>query len=452
MNHTRQCGQFYELRDRRSVEYLERTIEDLVPVHVSIDAMAATTAPGQLTLLALANQLARVSRRISFALPVPDATVLVRTPFRGATLNEVLLTTVREIDPCGEFTVSDRPPGSCVTIGLGADVGNGFDWYLGADRAVAHLQRSAVGFTDVPGTMRGAALASCLGCAAVFRDQLGLPVMPRQLSAWNYAEGTAAAPGPESLDAVDVGRVLMVGAGAVGAALAFWLHVFGVRGDGWAVVDRDAVELHNTNRGLVFTAHHAGWPAGTAINKAKLVAPLIPGAAPYDCWYHECTDIAEQSFDVVLALANDHDARTRLTQRNSAVSLQATTGENWLSQLHRHILGRDGCIWCRTGEAKSPVFGCSIGEVTRPGGSRSDAALPFLSAASGLMLATALQQLASGELTADTANCWSWDFGSEHRMTPRPVPHNCREGCALIPSPTVRQRLTNGTRWAKLVV
>jgi hypothetical protein len=445
------CEEFYQLRDRRSVEYLGRAIGDLVPVHVAIDSATAATAPGQLALLALANQLARMSRRISFALPDAGLALLARTPFAGDTLGEALMTTVREIDPWGEFRLGDRQPGRCVSIGLGAEVVPGFDWYLGADRSIAHLSCSPAAFANSAGTMRGAALASCLGCAAVLREQLGLRVVPRTLSAWNYAEGDEAKPGPESLEVLDVGRVLMVGAGAVGAALAFWLHAFGVRGEGWAVVDRDTVELHNTNRGLVFTARNAGWPDGTPANKAVLVAPLIPGATVHERWYHECQELKERTFDVVLALANDHAVRAQLTHRNAAVALQATTGENWLSQLHRHILGRDGCIWCRTGEVKTPVFGCSTGEVEQPDGSRSDAALPFLSAASGLMLATALQRMMTGELTEDAGNCWSWDFYSAYRMTSRPATWACREGCALVPPSTVHQKLTAGTRWAALV-
>lgn len=445
------CEEFYQLRDRRSVEYLSATLGNLVPVHVEIDSVTGGTTSGQLALLALANQLARTCRNISFFLPDRSAKALARTPFNGTTLGEVLLTTVRQIDPCGDFAIRERPATPCVTIGLGSAVRRDCDWYLGADGSIAYLQRAPAAFVDVPGTLRGAALASCLGAAAVLREQLGETVVPRKLSAWNYAEGDAAAPGPASLDVVDVGRVLMVGAGAVGGALAYWLHAFGVNGEGWAVVDHDPVELHNTNRGLVFAAHHAGWPQGTAANKAQLVAHLLSGAAPYDRWYHECAELRDLKFDVVLALANDHDVRAQLTQRNAAVTLQATTSENWLSQLHRHILGRDGCVWCRTGEIKAPVFGCSTATVQQSDGSSSDAALPFLSAASGLMLATSLQRLMTGELGTDTANCWSWDFASTYRMTSSPASLSCRDGCALVPTQSLRIKLTRDTRWAHLL-
>ena len=451
MSHSVDCADFYRQRDQRSVEYVRRSIDNLLPVHVAIDRPSSLGAPGQLALLALVNQLARVSRRISFSLAVPEAAVLVRTPFAGDTLREALLATAHDIDPCGDFVISSRPSYPTIAIGLGADVGGNLDWYLGANRAVAYLQREPVAFGEAAATLRGAALSSCLGAAAVFRQQLGLPVASRILSAWTLAEGDNAALGPDSLERTDVGRVLMIGAGAVGASLAYWLNAFGVDGRDWTVVDGDAVELHNTNRGLVFIPCHAGWPTGSPLKKAKVVAPLISGSTPCDTWYHECEGLRGQTFDVVLALANDYDVRQRLTQLNVAISLQATTGENWLSQLHRHILGRDGCIWCRTGEIRPPRFGCSTTNLELPDGSRSDAALPFLSAASGLMLATALQRLAIGELGQEAANCWSWDFGSEYRMTARPAARPCRDGCSFPPSETVRRRLVRGTRWESLV-
>lgn len=447
----RDCEEFYRLRDLRSEEYLGQPIGHSTAVHVAIDAAAAANAAGQLTLLALANQLARTSRHITFAVPDPRVVVLARTPFPGSTLGAVLLATVRAIDPCGEFVLGDRPAGPCVSIGLGSEVGPEFDWYLGADHAIASLSRRPTGFSAVAGTMRGAALASCLGAAAVLREQLGLGVAPRVVSAWNYLEGAAAARGPASLEVLDIGSTLMVGAGAVGAALGYWLHAFGVSGDEWAVVDEDVVKLHNTNRGLAFTAAQAGWPDGEEQRKAAIVAALIPGSTPHARWYHDCPELRSRRFDVVLALANDHGARLQLTNKHAPIALQATTGEDWLSQLHRHVLGRDGCVWCRTGTVVSPRYGCSTAEVAHRDGSKTDAALPCLSAASGLLLASALQRLATGELTDGAANCWSWDFGSEARMASRPSVRSCREGCALVPNQRLRAQLTAGRRWAGFV-
>jgi molybdopterin/thiamine biosynthesis adenylyltransferase len=444
------CANFYELRDRRTKEYLQGDEIGIAPLHVAIDAEAADSRPGQLALLSIANQLARVHRQISFDLPDPNAPVLVPIPFEGTTLGETLLGLVTTIDPCGKFVLRRRPPRECVSIGLGQRAGSNFTWYLGANRSIARLARTPVPFASDEATLRGAGLAACLGAAAAFRAQIGRETKPRALSAWNYAEGEHAASGPEWFERLDVGRVLMVGAGAVAAALVYWLYGFGVTGE-WTIVDGDIVELHNTNRGLVFTPRHADWPQlrrDSAAKKAELLAALIPRARAFSAWYDECAPVREQ-FDLVLALANDRNVRHLIASRNAPVTLHATTGTSWLSQLHRHIPGRDDCVACRVGEVQTPVFGCSTAEITRVDGTSSDAALPFLSAASGLMLATALQRLQYGELAEGARNDWRWDFDSLFRMATSGV-RGCRESCRLLYPARLRREINAGTRWAAL--
>ncbi len=447
------CAAFYELRDLRTVEYLRSGELPQVPVHVALDAAAASCAPGQLALLALANQLSRVHRRISFAIPDARIPVLVRTPFPGATLGEVLSRTVGSIDPCGSFLVGGPMDGRRgVSIGLGEGIGPGFDWYIGGDQAVGFLSRSPIAFTPYSGTLRGAATASCLGAAALLRAQLGLDTAPRVLSSWNYAEGSLAAPGPD-LESLDVGRVLLVGAGAVAASLVYWLHAFGVGGN-WTVVDRDTVRFHNINRGLIFTAAHAGWPSLTlraSVEKASVLSHLIPGGRAFPFWYDECAELQQYKPDVILVLANDRNVRHLIAARNATVTLHATTSANWQSQLHRHITGKDDCIGCRGHEMREPMFGCSTATVSLPDGKSSDAALPFLSAASGLMLATALQRLQSGELATDSRNDWRWDFHSPFRMATSGV-RRCAEDCRRILPAQLRRRINATTRWNVLDV
>ncbi len=442
------CAAFYRLRDRRTVEYLGGRDPSQLPLHLAIDTEAASCASGQLALLALANQLSRVNRRISVALPDPGTPIMVRTPFTGATLGEVLLRTVRSIDPCGSFVLGRQGDPGGVSIGLGERAGSGFDWYIGADRAVAFLSRSPVAFTPCIATLRGAAAASCLGAAALFREQLRLTVTPRVLSAWNYAEGPLAGTGPDVLEPLNVGRVLLVGAGAVAASLMYWLYVFGVSGD-WTILDKDTVRLHNTNRGLIFTAAHAGWPSLTPrqiARKAQVLADLMPGARALRWWYDECETLRSEQPDVILGLANDRNVRHLLAARSATVTLHATTSANWQSQLHRHITGRDDCICCRAGDMQQPVFGCSNGIVTLPHGQRTDAALPFLSAASGLMLATSLHRLQAGELARGPRNDWRWDFNSPFKMATSGV-RRCSEGCRRVAPGRLRRRMNARTRW-----
>jgi len=437
------ANDFYQHRNQRTMQYAGNEIFDRHPVSVIVDDTIAGTQACQALVLALANQLARVHRRVNFILR--DAPLQTWSLRSGSTIYEALRNTVYAIDPFGAFSFNESWPHS-IRLGIGApnDV---CDWYVGADGARARLDIRPCSFnTALPGTVRGAALSACLGAAAVFRSQLGMRTSPRVLSAWNFAEGEDADRGPAEVSAVDVGRVLMVGAGAVAAALVYWLRVFGVNGI-WVVVDKDKVMIHNLNRGMLFTADDAGWPDQDAAYKADVCAKCLPNCTSTRRWLHE-TQI-DRDTDLILALANEYNVRTTIAQINAPLVLHATTGETWLSELHRHVPGRDDCIACRTRDVKAPTMGCSTAKVEDLTKVSSDAALPFLSAASGLMLATALQRLQAGGLSRRKHNNWKWYFDTAAKMTQKTV-HICHEGCALIHPPELRKSLHQGKRWASL--
>ena len=442
-----ECVDFYSQRDLRTSEYLRNQPWIPLQVHVAIDLQAASGAAGQLALLALANQLVRAHRRVTFDLPSSAIPLLVRIPFSQGTLAATLLSMVGAIDPCGEFRLGKRPAEQGIAIGLGENAPERCDWYIGANDAVGLINRSPVPFLGGAVALRGAALSSCLGAAAVFRSSVGLETVERRVSSWDYSEGAGASRGRNSTAPLDVGRVLMVGAGAVAASLAYWLHAFGAGGR-WSVVDRDLVEVHNLNRGLVFTAANAGWPLGNPARKAEIVASLLASSRWDPNWYDQ-SSLVNEHYDVVLGLANDRDVRHFIASRNNTVTLQATTGENWLSQLHRHIAGVDDCIWCRAGEVGATSFACSAGLVESPTGARTDAALPFLSAASGLMLATALERLQTGDLALDECNDWRWDFGSTYRMSSSGF-RQCQTTCTRTLPLKVRRQLDKNSRWIAL--
>jgi molybdopterin/thiamine biosynthesis adenylyltransferase len=241
----------------------------------------------------------------------------------------------------------------------------------------------------------------------------------------------------------------MIGAGAVGGSLAYWLREFSVSGQ-WVVVDRDRPDVTNLNRTILFSASDAGWPNQEPGWKATLAANAISNATPVHKWYNEYSLTSTEEFDVVLCMANEFNVREELACRNFSVLLHATTGTNWLSQLHRHIPGRDDCIFCRVGDIKTPKFSCSTAAVGPPAENGSgDAALPFLSATSGLMLATLLQKLSAGELMSDECNDWRWDFASNYKMAAY-ARRACSGLCTRVSSLDVRKRLHVNGRWKSL--
>jgi hypothetical protein len=393
--------------------------------------------------------MARVHRKIVFSFTEQPIPLAAFSLLPAQTLQEAVLATARTIDPCGTFRLGNE--GGDITLGIGPRAEPGLNWYLGAEQAIGYLQpEPAMLDTTAEASLRGAGVAACLGAAAAFKLELNVPVAPRALSTWNYLEDDAADPGPQHLQRLDVGRVLLVGAGAVASALVYWLRSWGVEGE-WVVIDNDTIKLHNTNRGMLFLPEHAAWPAGPKMTKVSLLTSLLPRAQPVKEWYHKAQAIWDQPFDVVLELANDYGVREAIAHRNATVLLHATTGQNWLSQLHRHVAGRDDCIACRLGEVKEPAFeACSTVTVKTSSEERMDAALPFLSAAAGLMLATLLQRLQAGVLVESTANNWRWDFLSEQRMVAPPGRSKCHVRCSSWYSPEARKKVNQGARWAHL--
>lgn len=447
---TENCNDFYERRDQRTEEYLDRPGYAEVEVGIFIGAEASATRSGQIAALALTNQLARAHRDLTFCLQSSEK-LSAWSPFASSSsLGRALLLTCRQIDPCGDFEVDNKldPREVDISVGVG-DAPAGCDWYLGNSGAIGVLDTN-------PHSVRtgrridciGAGVAACLGAAAVFRDSLGLEARPHSISGWNCREADSAESGPEKLPLIDVGDVLVVGAGAVGAALVYWLQTFGVEGN-WTIVDRDAVKLHNTNRGLLFTPADAGWPVGASRSKAKLLETHLDTDSEAEVkWYEECS-ARKQRFDLILCLANERDVRTQIARRNQSVVLHATTSPNWMSQLHRHISGVDDCIQCRTDDVRQPETPCSKGSLDKADEvEQGDAALPFLSAASGLMLCTALQRLQAGELAEDDWNDWRWYFLGADQMV-NGGRRDCKQECG-VQRPRRRQSVNRGTRWAHL--
>ena len=441
-------ARFYEERDRRTIDFVQGDyLRDVcVSVHAGHDV--CSTQPGQLLLVTLANLLARVHRCVRFSLTLADAPLLTKAICDGSSLGSEIQTTTDRIDPFGSFDVTGRRSTPAdVSLGVGADVRPDLGWYVGFDRSNAVLgERPSPARTHGTGDLRGAGLAAVLGAATATKVALDLPVTARRLSAWNLASGECADPGPNHIPEIDVGRGLIVGAGAVGSSAVYWLRQWGNLSH-WTVVDDDVVKLHNTNRSLLFFPTDAGWPDQEQLPKVQRLCHYLSNAIPVKAWY-DGADVDSNQFDTVLVLANERDVRTLVSWRNDPIQLQATTARSWGSQLHRHIAGRDDCVRCRMADFKEPRFECSeVDTATTEQQGRGDAALPCLSAASGLMLISALQRLQLGEFGKNRINNWWWDFRTTRKMHFSGY-RECRRGCITTLPVERRLKLAKATCWA----
>lgn len=431
------AADFYTERDRRTVEYRKSWTPPTTPVAVGLGPTAAAVPAARILAIGLCNQLARFSRRIHLVGDGWAAAPAVR---------DAALAVMHGADPYGTFITSEAPAGA-LAIGIGEDP-PAAAYYLGTDGFVGILNVVPASIGTRSSDVWGAALAACLGAAAVFKDLAGLSVAPKQISAWNLGEGGMADPGAPDVDRIGIGRVLMVGAGQVGSALAWWVSLVGHETD-WTVVDGDMARVHNLNRSLGLSAADAGWRGGAPRGKDEAAAHLLGARAnAIHRWYDEWARDSYSTHDVVLALANERGVRHALGQLQPPVLLHATTTPNWQAQLHRHVPGVDDCIDCRMGDLPEAKFECSTAPVSSSDSRSGDAALPFLSAAAGVLLAVALIRLQHGELTATQYNFGSIDFLSEHRRTQVDA-MKCSDGCASIAPEEVRRAIPGG-RWGPL--
>lgn len=385
-------------------------------------------------VLALVDLLARVHRhldlRIADAL-LPDGTLLA----------DAATDVARSINP---YIVIGPANGESPSIGIGSDVSQ-CTWHLGALGWVATLDRDPADVTGEALTIWGAMLAACLGSAAMYWHVHDRDLTPTRLSLWDLADGD----GPDLTGPLDVGDVAVIGAGAVGAALAYWLRVIGVMGR-WVYVDRDVVELHNTNRSMGYTAADAGWPDSVGHPKAQAAASVL-GVDHFEGWYHEWMATGPARPDLMISLANGTGVRHVIGQRSEPILLHASTSRDCTAELHRHRPGVDQCITCRFPDPGEPVFECSTAPepVTTDTEESRDAALPFLSATAGLMLAAALIQLPDGPLLTGHTNHWRVHLEPTARVV-QAAHWNCSDTCVSVHPPEVRAAINDGRRWAGL--
>jgi molybdopterin/thiamine biosynthesis adenylyltransferase len=416
------------------------------PVVVEIGRGAHCRA-GHTLLVVLANLLARVHRSVVFVGEL-DRPLLCPAVLGGNTLETATVGLMRRVNPFGAFErQSDRPEDPLVILGVGVD--HEVDLALGCDAWLAILGPAAP-VVDVPGAAFGAVLAACLGANVAFHRVLGDGATPAgTFSAWDHMSRSSHQ-GPVLTAPLDIGRVLQVGAGAVGAALDLFLAMLMGTTSPWALSDGDSVDVTNLNRQLLFTAADAGFQEGPSRNKAHRAAEILgPTAKASDQWYDAADPVLAGPFDVILALANEHGVRSFLQARQPTVLLHATTTTSWQAQLHRHIAGRDDCIVCRLPE-DLPRFKCSTEEVETPEGRRFDAAVPVLSAMAGLLLLVALVRLEHGALADERGNRIAIELSAATPSEIFRTIRSCRDGCTVRKSARVRGRLESGNRWHSL--
>jgi hypothetical protein len=451
-------GSFSERRQRRLRSYTGG-VAPRSPAGIVAGPDLASTSVGQVGVLTAVNLLARAHPAVILA--VPDVPLVVPSPLGGTDLRDACCRIVIGVDPVNSVDVVSSLPSGIASMGLGALCGDA-TVYCGGRRWTAVVSDAPIETIPDPSSALGLGLAVTEAAAALFRMDLGLPVRSDiRLSLWTLGRvERCEATGPAVAGPIDVGRAWLVGAGAVGSCLAWWLSLLGVVGE-WTVIDGDVVKDLNLDRSLAFFAHHTDEFGGDPESKAVTVAELIAGAQPVSGWWSDWMVTDPPSPDILVLAANDHRVRPAVASYSHPAVISATTSPLWTAELHRHLVLRDGCVACRFPEG-APVFECATGSVEELGSDTSrayadddreetskDASLPFLSAAAGLLGAAALLQVQHGSWATHPFNQWAFGFdATAPALASRTWPH--WPSCATVADVTARKAMHGATRWAAL--
>lgn len=307
-----------------------------------------------------------------------------------------------DADPFGKFTTVSKnndeerltlylgsrepmPPPSSVTIDAAG-------WYAALNKSLPAAVCAEHAINPF-----GSLVAACLGVAELFKmacclpqEQLSPPLVFDCFRLQTVTGDTISLAYPTK---VDFGRLLLVGAGSVGSALAYVIKIIAPHGE-LAVVDDDKVKIENFNRSPIFGVGNLGLSKAQAIETfLKDVLSVKSYDKDWNSFLEICPDRKTMPFDVWIAVANEKNVRAAMQNAFPPLMIHASTGRNWLVNFGRHIPFRDDCLLDRfPSSANEAQMKCSMVQVALPEGT-VDAALPFLSFLAGVLIAADLVRL-----------------------------------------------------------
>ncbi|WP_285009621.1 ThiF family adenylyltransferase [Pedobacter faecalis] len=412
--------EWYSERNKRTDSFTE-TNPDCHNVKIKVIVTLNTSEyVTQVMLTVLVNILARWCHTIQI---ICDDSSSIITPSKSGTILNNLREMLTGIDPHGEFYFNGQPafeedilisigsPGSNTKSPFVAIDANGwvascaFNNYAGCDSPIKDTKNPL-----------GAAFAACLGNAELFR-------WANNISSGNYCQWydlysmsveDKVIANPELLTDLDLGRVHVLGCGAIGSSFAYLMGLVDFSGE-ILFIDADAgVEIHNTSSSLLFAATDCDGRTKTEICKSylldsKYVVETFDGDYKNFNYNHHSKT---QSADVIMCFANDFDIWSTVQNLYPPLVFHATTSRSWGINVGRHIPLKDNCIMCTFKDLARVVFVPKCAEVDLPQrpikeGSGNDephaSILPFLSPSAAIIAFSQLIKLNQGKVVEENS-------------------------------------------------
>lgn len=469
--------EYYERRDDR-----QRRLAMNVDYQSARTAVIATqevvgTPAGQRAILTATNLLARWSRTVDLAFPDADLALGTGDSGDGGRLHDKVHSWMERADPFGDFGFREPGP-DALGLAIGPDSAS-----VDASFAVWADGWSALGWrpardsrpalqTDSSPYTPALLLAACIGVGQLFKEAVGQDpgdfVRGVRWSLWDHVRTSVdqardqSEPQVPSIEDEDLGRLLQVGAGAVGSNVLYFLDLLGVSAD-VTLVDYDTVEVENLDRSLLF-----GWPDAvpTEMSKSEAAASLVTSpqlsVSDHDLAWGEYVSAEleqEPPFDIWLPLANEGGVRRSMAKQFPPVMVHGSTSSDWEVYLGRHIPLQDYCLHCRFPSSQAePDYPCSTGKsATQQEASTSsredpDPSLPFLSAAAAVLVVGELFKLgAPGYIEHPNYVCGNLHGSMDTLIALSRRPSDNCPTCRHAPEGRWAERI-QGTRYGQLAI
>lgn len=392
--------EFYALRDERTDRCTQLRRYQQVTCILYLSPSLAETKAAQVTFLAAANLLSRWCRQVT--LVAPRVPLHPDLNYGSCDLVESALDQMADADPFGSFRHQSRLPSADHAIALcvgGADAArsaaqavfvNATGWLASVSKKRPIPISNAENSNSI-----GAIAAACLGVAQAFKMALGMPadklIRDGVFDMFRLDWTTAPDVGP--IPSINVGRLLLVGAGAVGSSAVYCMRMAGLKGQ-ITILDRDLVDITNLNRSPIFGRQTYG--CAKSVVAAEHLAGSALEATAHGLWWEQYImerDRSTLQFDVWLPLANERGVRWSMQNSVPPAMVHASTTSNWGVNHGRHLPGADDCLADRfPNQVRSSDLACASGTVVEQE-EQIDAALPFCSLFAGLLVTAELLRL-----------------------------------------------------------
>lgn len=197
----------------------------------------------------------------------------------------------------------------------------------------------------------GASFAACLANAELFRFSQGIKseTYTKWYSLLTMDVSDTLISNNESFNDLDLGKLHVVGCGAIGSSFTYLLGLTNLQGNITFVDLDEKVEVHNTSSSLLFNIDDtSGKNCKVNICTSYLTESkfdVTPFNGDYKEFKYDILD-ANKSADVILCFANDKNIWHTIQNLYPPTVFHATTSRSGGINIGRHIPLKDNCIVC----------------------------------------------------------------------------------------------------------